>query len=429
MNILHITSTDLRGAGSAAVAYNALLNANGHHSRLVVVFKTKNDPTILSFISPVNKSLRLFLDKAILCFHKIQTFAKVGKTHPDYYFYNLDERKSNFSAEAILKKIDYNPDVIFIHWVSNFINTATINKLHQLTQAKMFWVMVDNAPITGGCHYPWTCKGYETDCSNCPALLTPSKKRIAQRNLALKKANIPPDIQLLTQSSTDKSRAEKCNLYSHKAELIFLPIDETIFCPQSSTEARQWLKLPQDKKLIFFAATHVNERRKGYIELQDALTTFEQTVLSRGDYLQDYMLVIAGKQPPTYKNGAFHHIPSVYLGYLSEHDMVKAFNAATLFVCPALEDSGPSVLGQAILCATPTVAFATGVAVDVIQTNRSGYLARLGDSADLAKGIDFITHLNADEYAAMQAECRMVGIETYSFKAVGDRLEKLILTD
>jgi glycosyltransferase involved in cell wall biosynthesis len=434
MNILHITSTDLRGAGSVAVAFNALLNANGHHSRLVVVFKTKNEPNILSFISPVNKSLQLFLDKAILCFHKIQTFAKIGKAHPDYYFYNLDERKSNFSAEAILKKIDYTPDVIFVHWVSNFINTATINKLHRLTQAKMYWAMVDNAPITGGCHYPWTCKGYETDCSNCPALLTPSKKRIAQRNFALKKAAIPPDIQLLTLSSTDKLRAEKCGFYVNRtANVIFHPVNEHMFCPQSGTEARQCLKLPQDKKLIFFAATNISERRKGYVELQEALHIFEQTILSKDEDLQDYLLVIAGKQPPpAHKNKRIiprHHIPSVYLGYLSEQDMVKAFNAATLFVCPALEDSGPGVLGQAVLCGTPTVAFATGAAVDMIQTGRSGYLARHGNSADLAKGIEFITHLNVDEYTAMSTECRATGMATCSFKAVGDRLEKLILTD
>jgi hypothetical protein len=297
MNILHITSTDLRGAGNAATAFNTLLNARGHHSKLTVVFKTKNDPDIIGFIRPVHRRIKLFLDEIILIFHKIQTYVKVGKTHADYYFYNLDERKSNFSAKSVLRKIDFNPDAIFVHWVSNFINTAAINELAQLTKAKMYWIMIDNAPITGGCHYPWTCKGYETDCSDCPALLTASKKYIAKRNFELKKANFPACMQLLTISSTDKMRAERCNFYlNRKIAVIFQPVNENIFYPVPRTQARKDLNLPQDKKIIFFAATDISERRKGFAELQEALRIFEQNIIDKRENLQDYLLITAGKR-------------------------------------------------------------------------------------------------------------------------------------
>jgi glycosyltransferase involved in cell wall biosynthesis len=433
MNILHITSTDLRGAGNAAATFNTLLNARGHRSKLVVVFKTKNDPDIIGFIKPVHKSVKLFLDKIILRFHKIQTYIKVGKTHPDYYFYNLDERKSNFSAKSVLRKTGFKPDVIFIHWVSNFINTATINELAQITKAKMYWVMVDNAPITGGCHYPWSCKGYETDCSNCPALLTASKKYIAKRNFELKKANFPSDTQLLTFSSTDKLRAEKCNFYlNSKASAIFLPVNENIFHPVPKTQARKDLNLPQDKKIIFFAATDINERRKGFAELQEALNCLCKKIndsAENGNWdgqTDDYLLVTAGKHFPALNGMHACSIPMIHLGYLSEQDMVKAFGAATLFVCPTLEDSGPGILGQAMLCGIPTVAFTTGAAADMIQTGRTGYLAKLGDSADLAAGIEFVVRLGQDEHARMSAKCRETGMSVCSFEAVGERLEKLI---
>jgi glycosyltransferase involved in cell wall biosynthesis len=430
MNILHITSTDLRGAGSCVTALNKLLNARGHHSKLVVVFKTKDDPDIIGFIGSINKSVKLFLDELILMFHKLQAYVKVGKRHPDYYFYNLDERKSNFSAKSILRKIDFEPDVIFIHWVSNFINTAVIKELSQITHAKMYWVMVDNAPVTGGCHYPWTCKGYETDCSNCPALLTGSKKYIAQRNFRLKKANFPPDMQLLTFSSTDKLRAEKCNFYfNRKAYVIFLPINETVFHPVSKTQSRIDLNLPQDKKIIFFAATDISERRKGFTELQEALKIFERKITGEGDSLQNYLLVTAGKKFSASNKKHFSSVPMIYLGYLTEQDMVKAFNAATLFVCPALEDSGPGILGQAMLCGVPAVAFATGAAVDMIQTGDTGYLAKFGDSADLAKGIEFIARLNSDEYDRISVRCRETGMSVCSFEAVGKRLENLLLQE
>jgi glycosyltransferase involved in cell wall biosynthesis len=425
MNILHISSTDLRGAGSCVVALNTLLNGSGHNSKLVVVFKTKSDPNIIGFIKPFNKRLKLLMDKAILLFHKVQSRVKVGKTNPDFYFYNLDERRSNFSAEAILKKVSFKPDAIFVHWVSNFINTATVKKLAELTQAKMYWVMVDNAPITGGCHYPWECKGYQNDCSDCPALLTDSKKYVAQRNFALKKASVPANLKVLTLSTADKLRAEQCGFYKGKeAQVIFHPIDEGVFQKLSREESLQYFNLPLDKKILFFAATDLSERRKGYKELTEGLRLFEQSIISKGENPQDYLLVTAGRQAPSCS--AQLQLPTRYLGYLSEPEMVKAFNAATLFVCPTLEDSGPGIVGQAMLCGTPVVAFSTGAAVDMVKTGYSGYLAQLGNSADLALGVEHITKLNDAEYAAMSQNCRATGIETCSFTAVYERLQNVL---
>jgi len=429
MNILHLTSTDLRGAGSCVAALNSLLNANGHHSRAVVVFKTKNDPNIIGFIRPLNKTLQSWIDDAILLFHKVLSYLKVGRRDPDYYFYNLDERKSNFSAKTILKKAGFKPDAIFIHWVSNFINTATIRELAELTGAKMFWYMADNAALTGGCHYPWDCKGYETDCSECPALLNQSKKYIAKRNHILKKSNLPSQIRLITQSTSDKHRAEMCSLFKNKIEdiILFPSANENLFCPIPMSDARKSLQLPEDKKIIFFAATYINERRKGYTELQDALAIFEKRLKAKGDNPDDYIILTAGKQMPEKQQDVLsNHLSFVYLGYISEKDMVNAFNAATLFICPTLEDSGPGILGQAMLCGTPTVAFATGAAVDMIRTGETGYLAKLGDSADLAEGIDYIFHLPAENYDTMKANCRATGMATCSYKAVYNTVEMLL---
>jgi glycosyltransferase involved in cell wall biosynthesis len=366
------------------------------------------------------------MDEVILRFGKIQSYLSVGKTNPDYYLYNLDERKSNFSAKAILKKIDFIPEVIFVHWVSRFVNTAEIKELQHLTGARIFWVMVDNAPVTGGCHYPWECKGYESDCSDCPAILSDTKKYIAQRNFALKKANIPDGLHILTFSSTDKLRAEKCSFYVNQtADVIFLPINEQIFHPVSGSEARRYFNLPEDKKIIFFAATDLNERRKGYTELQDALKLFELNITKRGENPNKYLFIMAGKLSPAARKN--HTVSSRYLGFLSESEMVHAFNAATLFVCPTLEDSGPGILGQAMLCGIPTVAFATGAAVDMIKTGHTGYLALLGNSADLAAGLDYICHLQPDKYTLMKDNCRTTGMENCSFLAVGEKLENLFL--
>ena len=56
--------------------------------------------------------------------------------------------------------------------------------------------------ITGGCHYAWNCKGYQKECSECPAVTTSSlKKRIAS-NFAHKKKYISKT-PITTICSTD----------------------------------------------------------------------------------------------------------------------------------------------------------------------------------------------------------------------------------
>jgi glycosyltransferase involved in cell wall biosynthesis len=67
--------------------------------------------------------------------------------------------------------------------------------------------------------------------------------------------------------------------------------------------------------------------------------------------------------------------------------LALAYRASDLFVCPSVEDAGPMMIPESMLCGTPVAAFATGGAPDLIRTGETGYLARYKDSGDLAEGI------------------------------------------
>jgi hypothetical protein len=62
----------------------------------------------------------------------------------------------------------------------------------------------------------------------------------------------------------------------------------------------------------------------------------------------------------------------------------------------------------------------------MIRTGETGYLAKLGDSADLAEGIDYIFSLPTEHYTAMKANCRATGMATCSYKAVYNTVEMLL---
>ena len=122
-------------------------------------------------------SIKIFIEKAL----------KNLLTKFDYNFYNILERVSIISSSRILKTIKKNPDVIVLYWISGSFNIKTIYKLQKKTGARIYWYFMDKAAMTGGCHYTWECKGYQTTgCKKCPALKYKSLWFIASKNFRFK---------------------------------------------------------------------------------------------------------------------------------------------------------------------------------------------------------------------------------------------------
>lgn len=202
--ILNLSALDYSGAGKFAVDFSRLLQKNGLQSYLVVKdSKVGGDDIIAYQDSSYNNLVGKFWRKS---FKKKLTDDLFDY---DYYFYNKFETLSVVSAQKILGLIPKKPDVIFVHWVTDFINAKVIHELHRLTNAKIYWLVIDNAPLTGGCHYPWTCDGYKHSCSACPAIRVDKYKWIAQKNLLFKKKYLPDDLCLITFSKSDFVRAKQ----------------------------------------------------------------------------------------------------------------------------------------------------------------------------------------------------------------------------
>ena len=135
-------------------------------------------------------------------------------------------------------------------------------------------------------------------------------------------------------------------------------------------------------------------------------------------------MVIAGRDA----NDAMLDVAFPYksIGFLNDDRLLAlAYQSADVFVCPSVEDAGPMMINEAIMCGTPVVAFDMGVAPDLVHTGRTGYRAKLKDSEDLAKGIAGILDLNEDEYDEMSRNCRQLGLELCSPKVQVEGFERL----
>ena len=394
--ILNLSAIDYGGAGKFAVDFSRLLRESGLQSYLVVKdLRVGGEATLAYQDSAFDNSFSKFRRRAYKKKLTDNVFAY------DYYFYNKYETLQVVSAQKILALIPKKPDVIFIHWVTDFINTKVIHELKRLTNAKIYWLVIDNAPLTGGCHYSWTCDGYTRACSACPAILMEQYKWIAEKNLAYKKEYLPDDLRVITFSQSDFIRAKQSALFRDKHVVKLLGfVDERKFIPGDKETARRYFGVPTNQKVLFFGASSLKEKRKGMQLLLDALAV---------NPTDDITLLIAGEFPSIGIKGNVKK-----LGYLSVDELIIAYQAADAFICPSLEDSGPMMINQSLMCGTPVIAFNIGVAQDLVITGETGYKVMEINSSNLAEGINAILSMSSIKLSDLSTNCRIYAERQFS---------------
>jgi glycosyltransferase involved in cell wall biosynthesis len=119
--------------------------------------------------------------------------------------------------------------------------------------------------------------------------------------------------------------------------------------------------------------------------------------------------------------------PQTHLGYFPEDkQLALAYQSADIFVCPSVEDAGPMMINESVMCGTPVVSFDMGVALDLVHTGETGYRAKLQDSSDLAQGMYDLLTLDKIEYERISKNCRNLGLLRCHPTAQIKDFEKLI---
>jgi glycosyltransferase involved in cell wall biosynthesis len=394
---------------SGIVAYDLMQNLKkaGHNVRIITNARLeKNYENTIS----LKNNLNVIYEKIINLFSSY--FSKKIITDPDYHMYGLNQEHSNIKAKKILKKISFKPDAFIYLFPQFFLSVNDLNYLYIRTNAPIFWYMMDMAPMTGGCHYAWNCLGYINECGECPGIF--SKDRKDRTNLIWKEkfdkieqTKIIP----IAASAWQLNQLKQSSLFKNKSHAkILLPINEKVFRAGNTIDARTLLGLPLDKKLIFFGAVSVNEKRKGHKELVDALRILKEDLTETE--IENIHLIIAGKHSKKLENEL--QFNSTFLGYLNYSELATVFQASDVFVCPSIEDSGPMMINQSIMSGTPVVSFEMGVALDLVHTGITGYRAKLGNVKDLAMGIKFISELNEIKTKKMRENCHEQGLKLCS---------------
>lgn len=410
MNILHLSTIDNGGAGRATYRLHRNLKLKGYNSKILVIYKTIADPDILSnpriyLIAKLQSLIRL------LNYEKLLSKFKNKSSQKRTYFYRNREN-SLMRTSNILESIPFKPDIIIAHWTSNFISPRHLYELNKLTDAPIIWYLMDMEAMTGGCHYAFNCLGYTKSCGNCPAINSKKLNDLSNRQWKEKYRYLQKtDITIVSPTSWLTKQANQSSIFSGKRiEQIMLALETDVFRPLPKHLARSELKLPSDKKIIFFGAQSILEERKGFKYLIEALSILKDLINHESEVENNIFIIIAGTNNT--KKELNVPFPHKYMGLLKDdRTLALAYQAADVFVCPSIEDSGPMMINESILCGTPVVSFNMGVAPDLVHSGKTGYMAKLKDSSDMAYGIKLILELNKKEMQQMSNNCTNLGLK------------------
>lgn len=301
------------------------------------------------------------------------------------YNFNISDL-NNISALDILKKCpDFTPDIIMLMWTRTFISAKTIKDLYNITNAKFAFILVDQAHLTGGCHYVIDCNQYLNGCHNCPALTKCKKiaetqmsdKLDAFKNIQKYIIGVPADIRL----------AKKSPLFINSKFYSYIDVPKINSTPKDA--AKDYFSIKKTSFVVLLGANSINDKRKGFIYSFEAIKKVCKSI-------DNLCILIIGHLNDSSVLNFFvkSNIQVVTPGFLNTEGLIKAFCAADCFLSTTVADSGPMMINYSVAVGVPVISFNVGVAQDIVIHKKNGYIAKYKDDSDIANGIKFIYNLN-----------------------------------
>lgn len=389
MKILLVNTYDFGGAATACRRLHVGLIDAKIESRVLLRTKTKTWPGTFEFISstkPVpisnrigNKAKRIA--KELKLYHpgkKVNAEELFLKNRPrDLEMFSFPQSDFDITESELYQEAD----IINLHWVANFIDLCSFFKKNT---KPVVWTLHDMNPFTGGEHYEEEYFGIDRDGKPLKRELSKEEKYVSEVNLLLKKdalTNIK-DLSIVAPSQWLSDEAKKSELLKpFPVHHIPNGLDSSTFKPLNKVYARRLLNIPENKKVILFAADSINNQRKGFIYLKKAFKELSDT--------KDVLLCTIGKKTTTISED----MDIIHLGVINDERLMSAaYNAADVYVIPSLMDNLPNTVIESLMCGTPVIGFPVGGISEMITNEENGLLTREISVTSLAEALNsFLT--------------------------------------
>jgi glycosyltransferase involved in cell wall biosynthesis len=303
-------------------------------------------------------------------------------------------------------------DLIHLHWINGLVSMRTLRKVDK----PVVWTMRDMWPFTGGCHYAMECEHYKTGCGECPQLSSKNHYDLTKLVVANKRKRIPKELVVVGISQWLTEFAASSFVFDgFSIKTISNNVDTGQFFPVDSSASRAALGLPIDQKIILIGAQDVNDFYKGFDLFLDSLKSLVE---------KDFHIVTFGRDPGSEIGVLGYEHTS--LGFLSDIISLRlAYSAADVFVAPSRMDAFGKTLVEAMACGTPVVCFDASGPKDIVDHQVTGYKSEPFNSADLAKGIDWVLAQTKDAYNNLSKNARKRAVEVFDSLVIAEQYKQL----
>lgn len=416
MNIVHLSNSTTTGAYSAAVKIHKILLNKGHNSILYASYSRVNHSSDLNIFIQ-NKLRGFFLnirDKYISPLFYRKLFYKKNNPKDIYCFYQTDELSRKGINKKLVNTLPDQIDILFVHWVSGFVNTWDVLRIQKKTGCKVIYTMMDMAPITGGCHYSMSCDLFMSNCINCPALAF-DKKYIPFVQLKEKAINILKlDAKLLTFSKNDINVAKKSHIkYIDYLDCI-LPFEVDLF---SSKSILKNSAEKNDFHILSCAYSKKNER-KGPNYFLESLIHLDRILTVN---INVYNIDLEFESEYDFKNIKFTKFEYTN----NVEDLASLYKKIDLLVFTSIADSGPQMIFESLLCGVPVVSFDIGYANQLIVDNWNGYIVEVFNTLQMANKIVDIMNMYKNNLID-SASISKRALEYYNLHSFESKLDKIL---
>jgi len=286
------------------------------------------------------------------------------------------------STRRLIRLIrEWKPNVVHFHNIHGYYLDLSIAKAVDKLGIPVVWTLHDAWPLTGRCAYFLDCERWRKGCGKCPyprespktyfdssAWMWPRKRRLLGE--LWKPVIVTPSRWLANLV------AEACDGQC-RVKVISNGIDTAVFHPVDRLQARKELGLPEDRKIVLFAANKPYVRRKGGVYFFEALK-----------YVQadNWMAITVGEEVDL-AQWVPQGVEVQQLGYVKGAEaMAKVYSAADLYCITSLADNFPTTVLESMACGTPVVGFAVGGIPEQV-TEECGRLVALGNAKALGRAI------------------------------------------
>lgn len=400
ISILQVSTSDKSG-GAEKIAWNLFqeYRDRGFCSWLAVGDKKSDDPNVLLLpnIDSYNRWTRTWLATSNILSPFVETVHGawrlqnwlrwwVGQPIRSFRIRRGYEDFDFPGTKRVLELPSVRPSILHCHNLhGNYFDLRALSWLSR--QVPTVLTLHDAWLLSGHCAHSFDCKQWKNGCERCPDLtIYPAIKNDASAYNWQRKLNIYKNSRFYVATPCQwlMDKVQQSMLMEGAVECRVIPngINLSIFHPDDRKIARARLGLPQEARILFFAANGIRRNIwKDYVTLQKAVAIVAEK-FSENKVL---FIAVGEEAPPEYIGKAeIHFVP-----YQEDERVVACYyQAADIYIHAAKADTFPNTVLEALACGTPVVGTSVGGIPEQVINGVTGFLTPPGDAEAMSVSIE-----------------------------------------